>query len=114
MLMILKGLYSSKLERSRVDKYISALMKIFGIIIREDTKYTKIKGFIISDVWYYVYFPKIANGSIISFRYEDMNYINQFYGIAEVKYFIKNAIKENPEKFIEFNKAMKGVLNGTN
>ena len=114
MLMILKGLYSSKLERSRVDKYISVLMKNFGIIIREDTKYTKIKGFIISDVWYYVYFPKIANGKIISLRFEDMDYMNQYYGIAEVKYFIKNAIKENPEKFIEFNKAMKGVLNGTN
>ena len=43
-----------------------------------------------------------------------MDYMDQYYGIAEVKYFIKNAIKENPEKFIEFNKAMKGVLNGTN
>ena len=39
MLMILKGLYSAKLERSRVDKYISVLMKNFGIIISEDIKY---------------------------------------------------------------------------
>lgn len=99
--MILKGLYNTKIDRMKTDKYISYIFSKLGIMVQTDLSQYKSHGFIMKDVWYKLYVPYVENNDIFSFRSENMEYFGCFYGIIELKQKVKQLIKENPERFIE-------------
>lgn len=101
--------YTTKIDRMRGEQYKSYMLSNFGILIREDCKNMTIKGFIIKDIWYFLYLPKVTNGTIESFRFEKMEYIGSYSRMTYVKQRIKQLIKDNPERFEEFYTTMKEI-----
>lgn len=105
--MLLKGIYTTFIDRLRIDKYKAHMMSFFGVLIEEDTKDVKIQGFILKNTWYRLYLPYIDEaGQIESFRKDQMHYIGVYYGTANLKKKIKELIKEDPEQFEKYYKAM--------
>lgn len=106
--MILRGLYNTKIDRMRTEKYLSYMFNHFGIMVNNDLSSYKSKGFIMKDVYYKLWIPKIDDdGNIISFKHEYMEYIGNYKGIVELKRKIKELIYEQPEKFKSLSEALK-------
>ena len=106
--MILRGLYNTKIDRMRTEKYLSYMFNHFGVMINNDLSTNISKGFIMKDVWYNLWIPKIDDdGNIISYKYENMEYIGNYKGIVELKRKIKELIYEDLERFKKLSEAVK-------
>ena len=101
--------YTTKIDRMRGEEYTSYMLSNFGVLITEDIKDMTIKGFIIKNIWYRLYLPKVTNGVIESFRAEQMEYIGSYPRMVDVKRRIKEIIKDDPEQFEEFYNTMKEI-----
>ena len=105
--MLLKGLYNTKVDRMKTDKYTSYMFHTFGVSIVPDIANLKICGFIIKHSWFSIYLPKITDaGEVVSLKYEACEYVGQYMGIVETKLKIKQLIKEQPERFLQMAQAM--------
>ena len=106
--MILRDLYTTKIDRMKTTAYKNYMFRTFGVLIADDISGMEIKGFIIKDIWYKIYLPVIEDGMIKSFRHCDMEYIGEYPSITDTKKRIKELIKAFPDRFIQFNTIMKG------
>lgn len=106
--MILRGLYNTKIDRMRTEKYLSYMFNHFGVMVNADLSGYKAKGFIMKDVWYRLWIPYTdADGNIISFKHDKMEYIGNYKGIVDLKRRIKELIYEQPERFKKLAEAIK-------
>lgn len=108
--MILKGLYDTKVDRMKEREYRYYMMKTFGILIEDVSKHAKIKGFIIADLCYEIRLPKIVDNEIQGFMKHMMEYLAHGYNMVEVKWHIKEDIKNRPEYYIQLANIMKEVM----
>lgn len=109
--MILKGLYDTKIDRMKEDKYNTYMMHTFGILINQASRHVKIKGFIISGLYYDIYVPNIiGENEIEGFMMHNMRRIGTGTNIVEVKEKIKEDIKSRPEYYIQLANIMKEVM----
>lgn len=108
--MILKGLYDTKVDRMKEREYRYYMMKTFGILIEDVSKHVKIKGFIIADLCYEIYLPKIVDNEIQGLMKHMMQYLAHGYNMVEVKWHIKEDIKSRPEYYIQLANIMKEVM----
>ncbi len=107
--MILRDLYTTKIDRMKTTAYKNYMFRTFGVMIEDDIAGMEIKGFIIKDIWYKIYLPVIEDGQIKSFLIKNMEYIGEYPSITDTKKRIKELIKEFPDRFIQFNTIMKGA-----
>lgn len=98
--MILKGLYTTAIDRLPEDNYIKYMRDRFSIFISEDARRGKYIGFIKKNPSYDIKIPFIYDGKIGSFLDHDMRTYHAS-GICEVKRVIKHLIKDDPERFIQ-------------
>ena len=108
--MLLKGLYDTKVDRMKTDKYTSYMFHTFGISIVPDMASLEICGFIIKHSWFSIYLPKLTDaGEIVGLKYEVCDYVGQYMGIVETKLKIKQLLKEQPERFLQMAQAMQSM-----
>ena len=106
--MLLKGMYSTTVDRMKINDYKTHMFHKFGVMIEEDLPSIKIQGFIIKDVWYRLWIPYIGqDGKPESFKKEGMEYIGIYQGSVFLKMRIKELIKEDPERFAQMYRGMK-------
>ena len=110
--MILKGPYDTKVDRMKEAAYTTYMMNTFGIQIRSDTKHTKIKGFIISGLWYDIYIPVLIDGEISSLMVGCMRHLGSRPDMVAVKMRIKEDIKNRPDYYRQLADSMAKITSG--
>lgn len=104
--MILKGIYSTAVDRLPMDDYIRWMFHTFSIIIEEPAQYGHYTGFIKRNAMYDCYFPFVKDGHIGSLLHHDMRRYSGS-STTDLKQKIKRMMCEDPERFIELAEATK-------
>lgn len=104
--MILKGIYSTKIDRLPMDDYIKWMFRKFSIIIEVPAQYGHYTGFIKRNVMYDCYLPFVKDGHIGSLLHHDMRRYSGS-STTDLKQRLKRMMREDPERFIELAMATK-------
>ena len=103
--MLLKGLYDTATDRLPIEDFKKVMFKRFYINIEEPTGYGNYSGFIKHNPRYDIYIPYLEDGKIAGLMRNNCRRYSAA-GVVDLKYKIKQLIKEDPERFKQLAQAV--------
>ena len=103
--MLLKGLYDTATDRLPIEDFKKVMFKRFYINIEEPAGYGNYSGFIKRHPLYDIYIPYLEDGKIAGLMRNNCRRYSAA-GVADLKYKIKQLIKEDPERFKQLAQAV--------
>ena len=103
--MLLKGLYDTATDWLPIEDFKKVMFKRFYINIEEPAGYGNYSGFIKRNPCYDIYIPYLEDGKIAGLMRNNCRRYSAA-GVVDLKYKIKQLIKEDPERFKQLAQAV--------